>query len=135
MNDSRLVSVAGQGVGRRGELSKRSTTSAYFVFIPRINSMEKARSVAQQIAEAASAFEQERTGHAPTSVTVVVTAETVVITLHGALSPAEMARHDFGRSGQSPGVSPAFVRQFIRTSAAGNQKDYRSGRPPLPNEE
>ena len=45
--------------------------------------------VAQQIAQAASAFEQRRTGHAPKSVTVVLSEDTLVITLHGALSEAE----------------------------------------------
>lgn len=47
--------------------------------------------MAQQIARAASAFEQERTGIIPTSVTVVQCDGTLVITLHGALSPAERA--------------------------------------------
>ena len=47
--------------------------------------------VARQIAEAASAFEQRRTGHAPRSVTVVLSESTLVITLDGALSPAEAA--------------------------------------------
>ena len=45
--------------------------------------------MAQQIAQAASAFQQLRTGHAPQAVTVVLSDETLVITLHGALSPAE----------------------------------------------
>jgi uncharacterized protein YbcI len=47
--------------------------------------------MAKQIAEAASAFEEQRTGHAPKSVTVVLSDNTLVITLHGALSRAEMA--------------------------------------------
>ena len=47
--------------------------------------------MAQQIAQAASAFEEQRTGLAPSSVTVVLSEETLVITLHGALSPAEKA--------------------------------------------
>src|SRR5204862_5525958 len=47
--------------------------------------------MAQQIARAASAFEQQRTGNVPTSVTVVHSDGTLVITLHGALSPAERA--------------------------------------------
>lgn len=47
--------------------------------------------MAQQIAHAASAFEQQRTGHVPHSVSVVLSGETLVITLHGALSPAEKA--------------------------------------------
>jgi len=45
--------------------------------------------VAQQIAEVAKAFEQERTGHRPKSVTVVLSDDALVITLHGALSEAE----------------------------------------------
>src|SRR5262245_26990373 len=47
--------------------------------------------MAEQIAQAASAFEQQRTGHAPKSVTVVLMEDTLVITLRGALSPAEKA--------------------------------------------
>jgi len=49
-------------------------------------------SMAQQIAQAAIAFEQRRTGnHGPRSVTVVLSEGTLVITLHEALSPAEKA--------------------------------------------
>ena len=48
-------------------------------------------SMAQQIAEAASASEQRRTGIKPQAVSVVLSEETLVITLHGALSPAEKA--------------------------------------------
>ena len=47
--------------------------------------------MAQQVAQAASAFQQQRTGHTPTAVTVVLSGETLVVTLHGALSPAEKA--------------------------------------------
>src|SRR5436309_101990 len=46
---------------------------------------------ARQIAQAASTCEQRRTGRAPDSVTVVLSDDTLVITLHGALSPAEQA--------------------------------------------
>jgi uncharacterized protein YbcI len=45
--------------------------------------------MAKQIAQAASSFEQRRTGRAPKSVSVVLSKDTLVITLHGALSPAE----------------------------------------------
>jgi uncharacterized protein YbcI len=45
--------------------------------------------VAQEIAKAASAFEERRTGHRPQSVTVVLAADTLVVTLHGTLSEAE----------------------------------------------
>ena len=47
--------------------------------------------MAQQVAQAASAFQQKLTGHAPKAVTVVLSEDTLVITLHGALSPAEEA--------------------------------------------
>ena len=47
--------------------------------------------MAQQIARAASAFERQRTGHVPKSVTVILSEDTLVITLRGALSPAEKA--------------------------------------------
>ncbi|MEK6642797.1 MAG: DUF2294 domain-containing protein [Planctomycetota bacterium] len=47
--------------------------------------------MAEEIARAASAFELQATGHAPKSVTVVISDQTLVITLHGALSPAEQA--------------------------------------------
>ena len=49
----------------------------------------RAVSRAQQIAQAALDFEQQTTGRAPKSVTVVLSDDTLVITLHGALSPAE----------------------------------------------
>jgi uncharacterized protein YbcI len=45
--------------------------------------------MAEQIAHAASDFELARTGRLPKSVTVVLGLDTVVITLHEALSPAE----------------------------------------------
>src|SRR5947208_17198826 len=77
-----------------------STTSAFFFACEssagrsqtRRNVMIQSKStVAEQIARAASTFEERRTGHAPRSVTVVLTDNTLVITLHGALSEAEKA--------------------------------------------
>jgi len=54
--------------------------------------MEMSKStVAKQIGHAASAFELQRSGHVPKSVTVVLSEDTLVITLRGALSPAETA--------------------------------------------
>jgi uncharacterized protein YbcI len=63
--------------------------------------------MAKQIAQAAMAFEERRTGHAPHSVTVVLSENTLVITLHGALSPAEKAL------AQSP-AGAAQVQEFHR---------------------
>ena len=47
--------------------------------------------MAQQVADAATIFQLQRTGHAPKAVTVVLSEDTLVITLHGVLSPAETA--------------------------------------------
>jgi uncharacterized protein YbcI len=48
-------------------------------------------STAKQIARAEIDFERQTTGRVPKSVTVVLSGDTMVITLHGALSPAEKA--------------------------------------------
>jgi uncharacterized protein YbcI len=45
--------------------------------------------MAQQIAQTAIAFEEQRLGRRPTLVTVVLGGDTLVITMHGILSPAE----------------------------------------------
>jgi uncharacterized protein YbcI len=47
--------------------------------------------MAQQIAQAARDFQQQRTGHVPKSVAVVLSEDTLVITLQEALTPAEKA--------------------------------------------
>jgi len=54
-----------------------------------VNDSESA--MAQQVAQVAIAFQTERTGHAPASVTVVLSDDTLVITLYDALTPAEKA--------------------------------------------
>ncbi|HEX4056081.1 MAG TPA: DUF2294 domain-containing protein [Tepidisphaeraceae bacterium] len=65
------------------------------------------QTMAQQIAHAATAFQQQRTGHEPKSVSVVLSGDTLVVTLHGALSPAEQAM------AQSP-EGAAKVQEFHR---------------------
>jgi len=52
---------------------------------------ETTSTMAQNIAEAAVSFQQQRTGLEPKSVSVVLAGDTLVVTLHGALSPAEQA--------------------------------------------
>jgi len=75
-------------------------------------------SVAQQIAQAASAFEQRRTGHVPQSVAVILSENTLVITLHGALSPAEKAL------AKSP-AGAAQVQEFHRQLFSNSAKELR----------
>ena len=70
--------------------------------------------MAQQIAQAAIAFEQKRTGHKPQSVTVVMSDNTLMITLHGALSPAEKA---LARNAVGAAQVQEFHRQLFINSA------------------
>ena len=82
--------------------------------------MDKPKStMAQQIAQAAIAFEQRRTGnHVPKSVTVVLSEGTLVITLHEALSPAEKAL------AQSP-AGAAQMQEFHRQLFANSSDSLR----------
>jgi uncharacterized protein YbcI len=75
--------------------------------------------MAHQIAQAAIAFEQRRTGsHVPKSVTVVLSEGTLVITLHEALSPAER------RLAKSP-AGAAQVQEFHRQLFASSSDSLR----------
>ena len=85
--------------------------------------MEKpTASVAQQIAEAAVAFERKRTGHVPDSVTVVLGDDTLVITLHGALSQAERA---LAQTPDGAKEVQEFHRQLFKNSAASLRQDIK----------
>ena len=75
-------------------------------------------SVAEQIAQAAIAFQQQRTGHEPQSVAVVLSGDTLLITMHGALSPAEKVLS------QSP-EGAAQVQEFHRQLFANSADDLR----------
>jgi uncharacterized protein YbcI len=48
-------------------------------------------SIAERIAQAVAVRQLQRTGHEPKSVSVVLGGDTIVVTIHGALSPGEMA--------------------------------------------
>jgi uncharacterized protein YbcI len=56
--------------------------------------------VSKELADIALAMQSDRTGHTPKAVTVVASDETVVVTLHEALTPAEkvLARTEAGAS-------------------------------------
>ena len=70
--------------------------------------------MARQVAEAANAFQQQRTGHAPKAVTVVLSEDTLVVTLHGALSPAEQA---MAKSPEGAAQVQEFHRQLFTNSS------------------
>jgi uncharacterized protein YbcI len=70
--------------------------------------------MAQQIAQAAMTFEERRTGHRPQSATVVLSEDTVVITLYEALSPAEKA---LAKSPEGAAQVQEFHRQLFSNSS------------------
>lgn len=78
--------------------------------------------MAQQIAQAAITFEKKRTGHTPTSVTVVMSDNTLMITLHGALSPAE---RDLARSPAGAAQVQDFHRQLFTSAADSLRQEIK----------
>src|ERR1700722_16090281 len=78
--------------------------------------------MAQQIAKAAIAFEQGRTGHTPKSVTVVMSDNTLMIALHGALTPAERA---LARSPAGAAKVQDFHRQLFTSSADSLRQEIK----------
>lgn len=70
--------------------------------------------LAAQIADAVSAFQELTTGHTPQAVTVVLSEDTLVITLHEALSPAEKA---LARSAAGAVQVQEFHRQLFMSSS------------------
>jgi uncharacterized protein YbcI len=80
-------------------------------------------SMAEQIAQAAIAFEQRRTGnHVPKSVTVVLSEGTLVITLHEALSPAERA---MSKSPAGAAQVQEFHRQLFANSSVSLRQEIK----------
>jgi uncharacterized protein YbcI len=78
--------------------------------------------VALQLAQAARRFQEQRTGHAPTAVTVVLSEGTLVITLHGALTPAEQA---LSRTPSGAAKVQEFHRQLFASSSAGLRREIK----------
>ena len=69
--------------------------------------------MAQQVAEAISVFQEKRTGYPPKAVTVVLSDDTLVVTLHEALSPAEKA---LGSTSEGAAQVQEFHRQLFISS-------------------
>jgi uncharacterized protein YbcI len=80
-----------------------------------------------EIAAVASRYQQQRTGHSPRSVTVVLSDDTLVITLHGALSPAEEA---LAHSAAGAAQIQEFHRQLFASSSDALRQEIQriSGR-------
>jgi len=74
--------------------------------------------MARQVAEAVMAFQQKMTGHLPKAVTVVLSQDTLVVTLHEALSPAEKSM------AKSP-AGAAKVQEFHRQLFSNSSQSLR----------
>jgi uncharacterized protein YbcI len=83
---------------------------------------ETTRTMAQQIAEAAGVFQQRRTGLEPKSVSVVLGGDTLVVTLLGALSPAEQA---MSRSPEGAAKVQDFHRQLFLDASYSLREDIK----------
>lgn len=82
-----------------------------------------AQTMAERIAEAATAFQRQRTGHEPKSVSVVLGGDTLVVTLHGALSPAE---HEMAQSPVGAAKVQAFHRQLFHIASDTLRQEIKS---------
>jgi uncharacterized protein YbcI len=74
--------------------------------------------IAEQLARVASRYQEQRTGHKPTTVTVVLLDDTLVVTLHDALTPAEKGL------AQTP-TGAAQVQEFHRQLFANSMDELR----------
>ncbi len=83
---------------------------------------ESELAMAKQIAQVAIAHQKEKTGHAPASVTVVLSDDTLVITLHDALTQAEKA---LALSADGACQVQEFHRQLFLSSSASLRKDIK----------
>jgi uncharacterized protein YbcI len=72
------------------------------------------RTLTDQVAHMASALQQQRTGHAPKTVNVILSNDTLVITLHEALSPAEQV---MAKTPKGAARMQEFHRQLFQSSA------------------
>ena len=79
--------------------------------------------MAQQVAQAVMAFQEKTTGHAPKAITVVLSQDTLVVTLHEALSPAEtdMAK----KSPAGAAKVQEFHRQLFSNSSQSLLEDIK----------
>lgn len=78
--------------------------------------------MAQQVAQAVMAFQQQTTGHAPKAVTVVLSEDTLVIAMHEALSPAEK---DLAKSPAGAAKVQEFHRQLFSTSSGSLREEIK----------
>ena len=78
--------------------------------------------MAQQVAQAISVFQEQRTGYPPKAVTVVLTDDTLVVALHEALSPAERA---LANTPEGAAQVQEFHRELFKSSADSLRREIK----------
>jgi uncharacterized protein YbcI len=78
--------------------------------------------MAEKVAKAARAFQKRSTGHMPGAVTVVLSGDTLVITMHDALTPAE---RDMAKSAIGATKVQEFHRQLFASSVESLRKEIK----------
>jgi uncharacterized protein YbcI len=86
------------------------------------NRNETYSKLAEQLARMARRFQEQRTGHAPSAVAVVLSEDTLVVTLHGALTPAERA---LARSADGAAQVQEFHRRLFANSADDMRQEIK----------
>lgn len=81
-----------------------------------------ASNITEQLAEMASTLQQQRTGLAPKAVTAVLSEDTLVVTLHDALTPAEKA---LSRTPEGAAQVQEFHRRLFATSSESMRQEIK----------
>ncbi len=76
----------------------------------------------QELAHVASVLQQQRTGLAPKAVTVILNEDTLVVTLHDALTPAEKA---LSRTPDGAAQVQEFHRQLFSSSSESMRQEIK----------
>lgn len=84
---------------------------------------EASSDTSKQLGRMASAMQHERTGLAPTAVTVILSEDTLVVTLRGALTPAEKS---LARTPQGAAQVQEFHRQLFATSSGSMLQEIKN---------
>ena len=78
--------------------------------------------ITEQLAEMASLLQQQRTGVAPKAVTAVLSEDTLVVTLHDALTPAEK---DLVRTPEGAAQVQEFHRQLFSSESDSMRQEIK----------
>lgn len=81
-----------------------------------------ALNITEQLAEMASSLQQRRTGLAPKAVTAVLSEDTLVVTLHDALTPAEKA---LARTPEGAAQVQEFHRQLFACESKSMRQEIK----------